>query len=153
MKLKPSQTPSSSSQESSKDPLSVVITSDLETSTPTSDTNSEKQTVSEDKYRQHMRGLLGDIILEYVSNDTTVSPYDFISDIRTELYGLQDYFQDNLNRVNAILAYLDGQQSPHLFHRNKPNGHWRQVCEAQSCAHIDARVCTQAWQSSPSVCT
>ena len=92
-------------------------------STPTSDTNSEKQTVSEDKYRQHMRGLLGDIILEYVSHDTTVSPYDFISDIRTELYGLQDYFQDNLNRVNAILAYLDGQQSPHLFHRNKPNGH------------------------------
>ena len=123
MKLKPSQTPSSSSQESSKDPLSVVITSDSETSTPTSDTNSEKQTVSEDKYRKHMRGLLGDIILEYVSNDTTVSPYDFISDIRTELYGLQDYFQDNLNRVNAILAYLDGQQSPHLFHRNNKNGH------------------------------
>ena len=144
MKLKPSQTPSSSSQESSKDPLSVVITSDLQSSTPTSDTNSEKQTVSEDKYRQHMRGLLGDIILEYVSHDTTVSPYDFISDIRTELYGLQDYFQDNLNRVNAILAYLDGQQSPHLFHRNKPTGHGRQVCEAQSCAHIDARVSTQA---------
>lgn len=70
-----------------------------------------------------MRGLLSDIILEYVSNDTTVSPYDFISDIRTELYGLQDYFQDNLNRVNAILAYLDGQQSPHLFHRNNKNGH------------------------------
>ena len=66
-------------------------------------------------YRKHMRGLLDDIVMEYINNDTDVTPYDFISDLKTSLYEIQDYHQGQMNRVNAILSYLNGEQSPHLF--------------------------------------
>ena len=112
--------PSSSSQSPSKEMSNVVITPDATNSTSTSQKSSDDYNQSnryDDTYRKHMRGQLDDIIMEYISNDTDVTPYDFISDLKTSLYELQDYFQGNLNRVNAIIAYLNNEQSPHLFDR------------------------------------
>ena len=37
-----------------------------------------------DTYRKHMRGLLDDIVMEYINNDTDVTPYDFISDLKNK---------------------------------------------------------------------
>lgn len=119
MKLKSSQMPSNSSPSPNKKPLSVVITPSVETSTSTLDTNLDESATPRDKYREHLMGSLDDILLEYITNDTEFTPYDFVSDLRTRLYSLQDYFQDHLNRTNAILAYLDGEQSIHLFDKRK----------------------------------
>lgn len=109
--------PSSSSQSLSKETSNVVITPDATNSTSTSQKNSDESNPNRynDTYRQHMRGLLDDIVMEYINNDTDVTPYDFISDLKTSLYEVQDYYQNQTNRVNAILAYLNGEQSPHLF--------------------------------------
>ena len=117
MKLKSSQMPSSSSQSPSKETSNVVITPDATNSTSTSQKSSDESTPNRynDTYRKHMRGLLDDIVMEYINNDTDVTPYDFISDLKTSLYEVQDYYQNQTNRVNAILAYLNGEQSPHLF--------------------------------------
>ena len=109
--------PSSSSQSPSKEMSNVVITPDAMNSTSTSQKSSDESSQNryDTTYRQHMRGLLDDIVMEYVNNDTDVTPYDFISDLKTSLYEIQDYYQNQTNRVNAILAYLNGEQSPHLF--------------------------------------
>ena len=109
--------PSSSSQSPSKEMSNVVITPDAMNSTSTSQKSSDESNQSryDTTYRQHMRGLLDDIVMEYINNDTDVTPYDFISDLKTSLYEIQDYYQNQTNRVNAILAYLNGEQSPHLF--------------------------------------
>lgn len=117
MKLKSSQMPSSSSQSPSKETSNVVITPDVTNSTSTSQKSSDESSQNryDTTYRQHMRGLLDDIVMEYINNDTDVTPYDFISDLKTSLYEIQDYYQNQTNRVNAILAYLNGEQSPHLF--------------------------------------
>ena len=117
MKLKSSQMPSSSSQSPSKEMSNVVITPDAMNSTSTSQKSSDESSQNryDTTYRQHMRGLLDDIVMEYINNDTDVTPYDFISDLKTSLYEIQDYYQNQTNRVNAILAYLNGEQSPHLF--------------------------------------
>ena len=118
MKLKSSQMPSSSSQSPSNEMSNVVITPDVTSSTSTSEKNLDDSNQSnryDDTYRKHMRGLLDDIVMEYINNDTDVTPYDFISDLKTSLYEIQDYYQGQMNRVNAILAYLNGEQSPHLF--------------------------------------
>ena len=95
----------------------VVITPDAMNSTSTSQKSSDESSQNryDTTYRQHMRGLLDDIVMEYINNDTDVTPYDFISDLKTSLYEIQDYYQNQTNRVNAILAYLNGEQSPHLF--------------------------------------
>ena len=109
--------PSSSSQSPSKEMSNVVITPDAMNSTSTSHKSSDESSQNryDTTYRQHMRGLLDDIVMEYINNDTDVTPYDFISDLKTSLYEIQDYYQNQTNRVNAILAYLNGEQSPHLF--------------------------------------
>lgn len=110
--------PSSSSQSPSKETSNVVITPDATNSTSTSQKSSDdlnQKNRYDTTYRQHMRGLLDDIVMEYINNDTDVTPYDFISDLKTSLYEIQDYYQGQMNRVNAILAYLNGEQSPHLF--------------------------------------
>lgn len=110
--------PSSSSQSPSKETSNVVITPDVTNSTSTSQKSSDdlnQKSRYDDTYRQHMRGMLDDIVMEYINNDTDVTPYDFISDLKTSLYEVQDYYQNQTNRVNAILAYLNGEQSPHLF--------------------------------------
>ena len=109
--------PSSFSQSPSKEMSNVVITPDAMNSTSTSQKSSDESSQNryDTTYRQHMRGLLDDIVMEYVNNDTDVTPYDFISDLKTSLYEIQDYYQNQTNRVNAILAYLNGEQSPHLF--------------------------------------
>lgn len=109
--------PSSSSQSPSKEMSNVVITPDAMNSTSTSQKSSDESSQNryDTTYRQHMRGLLDDIVMEYINNDTDVTPYDFISDLKTSLYEIQDYYQNQTNRVNAILAYLNGEQSPHLF--------------------------------------
>ena len=109
--------PSSSSQSPSKETSNVVITPDAMNSTSTSQKSSDESSQNryDTTYRQHMRGLLDDIVMEYINNDTDVTPYDFISDLKTSLYEIQDYYQNQTNRVNAILAYLNGEQSPHLF--------------------------------------
>lgn len=117
MKLKSSQMPSSSSQSPSKETSNVVITPDAMNYTSTSQKSSDEsnQNRYDATYRKHMRGMLDDIVMEYINNDTDVTPYDFISDLKTSLYEIQDYYQNQMNRVNAILAYLNGEQSPHLF--------------------------------------
>lgn len=118
MKLKSSQMPSSSSQSPSNETSNVVITPDATNSTSTSQKSSDDLNPSnryDNTYRKHMRGMLDDIVMEYINDDTNVTPYDFISDLKTSLYEIQDYYQGQLNRVNAIIAYLNGEQSPHLF--------------------------------------
>lgn len=109
--------PSSSSQNPSNETSNVVITPDATNSTSTSQKSLDELTPNryEDTYRKHMRGMLDDIVMEYINDDTNVTPYDFISDLKTSLYEIQDYYQGQLNRVNAIIAYLNGEQSPHLF--------------------------------------
>ena len=109
--------PSSSSQSPSKETSNVVITPDAMNSTSTSQKSSDELNPNryDTTYRKHMRGMLDDIVMEYINNDTDVTPYDFISDLKTSLYEIQDYYQNQMNRVNAILAYLNGEQSPHLF--------------------------------------
>ena len=109
--------PSSSSQSPSKETSNVVITPDVTNSTSTSQKSSDESNPNryDATYRKHMRGMLDDIVMEYINNDTDVTPYDFISDLKTSLYEIQDYYQGQMNRVNAILAYLNGEQSPHLF--------------------------------------
>ena len=119
MKLKSSQMPSSSSQSPSNEMSNVVITPDVKNSTSTSQKSLDELNPNryDDTYRKHMRGQLDDIVMEYINNDTDVTPYDFISDLKTSLYEIQDYYQGQMNRVNAIIAYLNGEQSPHLFDR------------------------------------
>lgn len=97
----------------------VVITPDVKNSTSTSQKSLDELNPNryDDTYRKHMRGQLDDIVMEYINNDTDVTPYDFISDLKTSLYEIQDYYQGQMNRVNAIIAYLNGEQSPHLFDR------------------------------------
>lgn len=108
--------PSNSSQNPNKNPLSVVITSDVDNSTNALDTSLEERKIK-DKYRQELREQLDGILMEYITNDTDFTPYDFVSDLRSNLYGIQDYFQDYLNRTNAILSYLNGQTTDDLFNR------------------------------------
>jgi len=79
----------------------------------------ENITIPQSKYRQGLQDQISDILMEYITNDTDFTPYDFISDLRGQLYGIQDYLQSQLNRTNAIISYLNGEQDDHLFDKRK----------------------------------
>lgn len=52
-------------------------------------------------YRQHLKGLLGDIVGEYM-NDPELKPQNFIDDIKEEIDSWVEYHQDNYVKATTI---------------------------------------------------
>lgn len=130
--------PAKSSPDNNNQSANLIITPDLETATTSSP---PQQSVEEQiqnylsknnkkTYRDHQRQLIADLLLEYVSQEDT-SAYDFVADVRHELFSLQDYFQGQLNKVNAIISYLSGKNTPHL-HTRKNVSYVKDVTDSPS---------------------
>ena len=130
--------PAKSSPDNNNQSANLIITPDLETATTSSlpQQNVEEQIQNylsknnKKTYRDHQRQLIADLLLEYVSQEDT-SAYDFVSDVRHELFSLQDYFQGQLNKVNAIISYLSGKNTPHL-HTRKNVSYVKDVTDSPS---------------------
>ncbi len=130
--------PAKSSPDNNNQSANLIITPDLETATTSSppQQNVEEQIQNylsknnKKTYRDHQRQLIADLLLEYVSQEDT-SAYDFVADVRHELFSLQDYFQGQLNKVNAIISYLSGKNTPHL-HTRKNVSYVKDVTDSPS---------------------
>ena len=56
---------------------------------------------TQDSWRQHCKGLLSDIIADYL-NDDKMTPKDFVDDIKEELDSWMEYHKEQYVKASSI---------------------------------------------------
>ena len=67
--------------------------------------------VTQESWRQHLQGRLGDVVAEYI-NDDRITPQMFYEDVLDELKSWIDYYEDGLTKSAVLYCRMQGFVKP-----------------------------------------